>query len=69
LCAQVPLQQVTHQQIYQLQQQLNQAVNTKQQDIEDVYQVRAMSHKGPAAEYCASNMQPYIVWPNGLDMC
>ena len=34
-----PLQQATHAQIYQLQQQLNQAINTKQQDIDEVYQV------------------------------
>jgi len=42
LCAvQCPLQQATHAQIYQLQQQLNQAVNIKQQDLEEAYQVNA----------------------------
>lgn len=42
LCAlQCPLQQATHAQVYQLQQQLNQAVNIKQQDLEEAYQVNA----------------------------
>lgn len=41
LLLQCPLQQVTHAQIYQLQAQLNQAVSVKQQDIQEVYQVRA----------------------------
>jgi hypothetical protein len=37
--AQCSPQQATHQHIYQLQQQLNQAVHIKQQDIEDVFRV------------------------------
>jgi type II secretory pathway component PulM len=49
LLLQCPLQQVTHAQIYSLQQQLNQAVSVKQQDIQEVYQVRGQA---PAAVIC-----------------
>jgi hypothetical protein len=39
---QCPLQQVTHAQIHHLQQQLNQAVAVKQQDVNEVHQVGDM---------------------------